>query len=120
MSDKILVFDEPGEEDILIELLGEELDDFGYRDGGAAEKVKKVKMAFEQALKPVQHVANQVLRNVREFAETPEEVTLTMGIKMNGEAKAVFTKVGGEANFQLTIKWTQDSIAKAAAKDRPA
>ncbi len=111
MSEKVLSLEGDHGETILLEL-SDTSSEFGYRGDQAegAPEVKKVHKAFAQALAPIRSIANNTLQNVRLFADSPEEVTLEMGVKINGEAKAVITKIGGEAHFKVTIKWTQDSI----------
>jgi hypothetical protein len=38
----------------------------------------------------------------------PQELELTFGIKLNSEAGLVFSKVGGEGSFQVTLRWSKD------------
>ena len=38
----------------------------------------------------------------------PKELELAFGIKLNSEAGLVFSKVGGEGSFQVTLKWSKD------------
>jgi hypothetical protein len=38
----------------------------------------------------------------------PKELELAFGIKLNSEAGLVFSKVGGEGSFQVTLRWGKD------------
>jgi hypothetical protein len=36
----------------------------------------------------------------------PKEIELSFGIKINSEAGLVFSKIGGEGSFEVTMRWT--------------
>ena len=118
MSENILVFSEEGEE-IRVEIISDQDEFSGYRgEKDLTEKTATAQKAFQKALAPIKLVANKTLNTLNEIAESPEEVTLKMGLKFTGEANAVLTKVGGEANLEVTIKWTQESLSKARGKGK--
>jgi hypothetical protein len=37
----------------------------------------------------------------------PKELELSFGLKVNSEAGLVFSKVGGEGSFQVTLRWAE-------------
>lgn len=62
---------------------------------------------FDEAVIVVQQLAVAFAGRLRSLSEdlTPDEATLTFGLKINAEANWVVSKAGGEANFQIAIKW---------------
>ncbi|MEL7064290.1 MAG: CU044_2847 family protein, partial [Bacteroidota bacterium] len=104
----LLVFED---EEIFIELFEKTIN---TRSGKEESKnVKKAEKTFQKALAPVRKIANNALAQIRQFNESLEEVVLEMGIKINGEANAVVSKVIGETHFKLQIKWTDASMRRA-------
>jgi hypothetical protein len=37
----------------------------------------------------------------------PKELEISFGIKLNSEAGLVFSKIGGEGSFQVTLRWAE-------------
>ena len=108
MSQSILAFREEGEEEILIELeevYPEEIHEVYRGEDDPVIKIKRVTKTFQQALGSVRSIASEAMKAVKNIDQAPDEVTLEMGIKFNGEANVMITKLGGEAHFNLTIKW---------------
>jgi Trypsin-co-occurring domain 1 len=72
------------------------------------QQVAQAKQSFETALGRVVPVASAALQRIKTGLTTPaDEVELKFGIKLTVEAGAIFTSVGGEANFEITLKWKQ-------------
>jgi Trypsin-co-occurring domain 1 len=70
------------------------------------QEVAKAKQSFETALGHVVPVASAALQRLKNGLTTPaDEVELKFGITLNVEAGAIFTSVGGEANFEITLTW---------------
>lgn len=77
--------------------------------GDTKEMVAEAKQSFEDALDRVTPVAARAIQRIRQGLTTPaDEVELKFGIKLSLEVGAIITSVGGEANFEVTIKWKQD------------
>lgn len=105
MSDTTLVFSGDDGEEILFEILDDEL---GYR-GDDDKEIKRASKTFQKALRPLKSIANQTLRVIRDFSDSPEEVSLEVGVKMGGEGNVYFTKVSGDVHFKITIKWGKET-----------
>lgn len=114
MSEEILVFTEENGEEIHFQLSTNEEE--GFRGDDDETKVQRAKQLFQEALKPIRNIANHTLHTINEFAESPEEVTLSLSVQFTGEGSIVFAKTKAEANLSLTIKWTQQSIERAQEK----
>ncbi len=77
--------------------------------GDTEETVAKAKQSFEEALDKVTPVAARAIQRIRQGLTTPaDEVELKFGVKLSSEVGAFIASVGGEANFEVTIKWKQD------------
>jgi hypothetical protein len=72
------------------------------------KKIIEAKQSFETALDKVVPVASAALNRLRNGVETPvDEVEFKFGLKLTGEADAIFASLGGEVNFEITLKWKQ-------------
>jgi DNA polymerase III sliding clamp (beta) subunit (PCNA family) len=72
------------------------------------QEVVKAKQSFETALGQVIPVASAALKRIRTGLTTPaDEVELKFGVKLTAEAGAIIASVGGEVNFEITLKWKQ-------------
>lgn len=77
-------------------------------------QVVRVKQSFEDALDQVIPVASAALNRVRNGLTTPaDEVELKFGVKLTAEASAIVASVGGEVNFEFTLKWQQSKMGEA-------
>jgi Trypsin-co-occurring domain 1 len=72
------------------------------------QEVVKATQSFETALGQVMPVASAALKRIRTGLTTPaDEVELKFGVKLTAAAGAIITSVGGEVNFEITLKWKQ-------------
>jgi hypothetical protein len=70
--------------------------------------VVKAKQTFETALGQVIPVASAALERIRTGLKTPaSDVELKFGVKLTAETGAIIASVGGEVNFEITLKWKQ-------------
>jgi hypothetical protein len=64
--------------------------------------------SFEQALDQVKPVANAVLTRLRSGLTTPvDSIDVKFGFKLTAAAGVLFCATGGEATFEVTLKWKQ-------------
>jgi hypothetical protein len=62
--------------------------------------------SFEKALDMVKPVANAVVSRIKDGLTTPaDEVEVKFGFTLSVEAGVIFSSVGGEASFEVTLKW---------------
>lgn len=78
------------------------------RQGSAIKSLKAVENVFGDGLALSRKCAVQVIQSVRKMhdAVKPNEFEVQLAIKLNSEVGAVLTKFGGEAQMQVTMKWT--------------
>jgi len=70
--------------------------------------VYQAKQNLEQALDQVKPVASVVLSKLRAGLTTPaDEIEVTFGLKLSADAGVIFSSVGGEVTFEVTLKWSK-------------
>ena len=71
-----------------------------------SEMVYKAKKNLNEALDVVTPVASAVVSKLKSGLTTPaKEVEVKFGLKLSAEAGVVFTSVGSEVTFEVTLKW---------------
>jgi hypothetical protein len=71
--------------------------------------ITKAKQSFEQALDRITPVAATALDRLHNGLTQPaDEIEVKFGIKLAIETGAIITSLGGEANFEVVIKWKRD------------
>ena len=72
--------------------------------------VYQAKQNLEAALDQVQPVASSVISKLKSGLTTPaDEVEVTFGLKLSAEAGVIFSTVGGEVTFEVTLRWIKGS-----------
>jgi hypothetical protein len=69
---------------------------------------RRAKSAFSKALEITQMMANEFGNKLKELAESPNEVELTFGLKVDASASTLIAKAGTEGQFQVTLKWKRN------------
>jgi hypothetical protein len=82
---------------------------------GAADNVvsitTKATANLEAAFDVVRHTATAFMKKVGEMAVKPATVEVEFGLKIIGEAGVfAISKVGGEANFHIKLKWAKEQV----------
>jgi Trypsin-co-occurring domain 1 len=73
------------------------------------EMVAQAGESFEHAIDRVIPVAIAAIKRIRKGLTDPaDEVEVKFGIKLSVEAGAFIAAVGGEANFEVVLKWKHD------------
>lgn len=67
----------------------------------------EVTAKFDEAMDIVRQLATVFTTSINELADQfcPHETSLTFGLKVQAESNWVVAKAGGEANFQISLKW---------------
>jgi len=68
----------------------------------------EAKKTFEQSLANLEPMVRAVKQKLSSMTEPSDEVEVKFSVKLSGEVGAVLTKVGGEANYEITLKWKND------------
>jgi len=72
--------------------------------------VLQAKQSFEEALEKVKPVASTIISKLRDLNTPADEVEVKFGLKLTADAGAIFTSVGGEVSYEITLKWKQDEL----------
>ncbi len=86
-----------------------EVDEPNDRIGLGDEITEKAQKTFESALNAIKPVASTVINKVRSLNEPADEVEVKFGIKMTAGLGAVIASGNGEVNYEITLKWKQES-----------
>lgn len=73
---------------------------------------EKAKQTFEAGLDKVRSMASVLLEKLRALADSPDEVEVEFGVKMNSEMGAIIAKAGVEAHYRVTLKWKRAADGK--------
>ncbi len=78
------------------------------RESLAKKAVKAVGNVFGDGLALSRRCAREVIHCVNQMDDEvkPNEFEVQLAIKLNSEVGAALTKLGGEAQMQVTMKWT--------------
>lgn len=72
------------------------------------ELVYKAKKNLEEALEVVKPVAATVISKLQSGMPMPaDELEVKFGLNLSAEAGVVFSSVGGEVTFEVTLKWSK-------------
>lgn len=68
--------------------------------------VVQATQSFEEAIEIVKLVASALITRLKQGLTIPaSEVEVKFGLKLNAEAGAIIASVGGDVNFEITLKW---------------
>ena len=68
----------------------------------------KAQQSFEEALDKVKPVASTIISKLRSLNTPADEVEVKFGLKLTAEAGAIFSSVGGEVSYEITLKWNKN------------
>jgi alkanesulfonate monooxygenase SsuD/methylene tetrahydromethanopterin reductase-like flavin-dependent oxidoreductase (luciferase family) len=92
-----------GAEPVLMEVA--EVDEGAVRVARPGEVVATATESFQAALARFRPMASAVVKQLRELADRPEEISVEFGLKLTADAGMVIAKTGGEANFKVSLVW---------------
>ncbi len=53
-------------------------------------------------------MASTIISKLRDLDTPADQVEVKFGLKLTADAGAIFTSVGGEVSYEITLKWSQD------------
>jgi hypothetical protein len=88
----------------------------GLQRAGRGEIAERASETFEGALEKIKPAAGVIIAKLRSLADTPDEVNVEFGIKLSGKLGVAFVaSADAEANYKVTLKWSNTAPAPAAA-----
>ena len=76
----------------------------GFRPAGPGQVLGRV----QDAVGPAVEAAKAVLDKVKEAR--PDQVEVTFGVKVSGEASWLVAKSAAEGSFEITLTWTRETV----------
>ena len=89
---------------VLFEVIG--TNDAEVRAGVGADTIQELNQKFQDVLESQIRPATQSLIAAMKGL-SPDTIELEFGVKMTGEAGAIFTKAGIESHISVKLKWTR-------------
>lgn len=77
------------------------------RAGVGEEVTQRAQQTFENALEKVRPAAQAIIKKLRTLHDSPDEIEIEFGLKMNTEAGVVIA-AGIEANYKVTFTWKRE------------
>jgi hypothetical protein len=71
------------------------------------DTIVKAKETLEDALDKVLPVTRSVVEKLRSIGNRPDEIEISFGVKLSTTAGAVIASASAEANFDVTMRWTE-------------
>lgn len=75
--------------------------------------VSTVTKTFDDALNEIKPVIATVVSKLKDI--TPDETEIKFGIKLTANAGIVFSSLGSELTFEITVKWNKETENKTTA-----
>jgi hypothetical protein len=93
---------------------------FVEMEGGEAERSGLVKagrglpdeaaQSFEAAINGLSPIASSIVSKLINISHPPDEAAVEFGLTLKADSGFIITKVGGEANFKINLKWRRESV----------
>jgi Trypsin-co-occurring domain 1 len=78
------------------------------RGVGAADVVTKTGESLEQVLGRVGPAVREIVSDLRSAADWPDEVEIEFAVKLSTDASVIIARAGGEANFRILLRWSNE------------
>ena len=75
------------------------------RGGRGGDLIKQADGTLQQALSRIGPVTAAAFAQLRDMAEPPDEIDIEFGVKLSADVGAIIARTGGEANFQISLRW---------------
>lgn len=69
------------------------------------ELAAQARKSLSEALDGITPMVKTIKQRLNSVTEPGDEIEVKFGVKLSGEIDAVVTKVGGEATYEITLKW---------------
>ncbi len=65
----------------------------------------KARKTFAEAMDSLKPMVRDIKQRLEDITDPADEVEVKFSVKLSAEVGAVVTKVGGEATYEITLKW---------------
>ena len=102
---KLVEFKTGENDSILVEVEDVESDAIKPASKTPGEMAVQAGKTLLEALEPVGPMIRDIKRRLDTATDPADDVEVKFSVKLSGEVGAVLTKVGGEATYEITLKW---------------
>lgn len=74
--------------------------------GGRGEAVISAGESLEHILGRLGPTVHGIVEHLRSAPSAPDEVEVEFGVKLSADSNVIISRVGGEANFRIALKWS--------------
>ena len=90
---------------ILVEVEDVESDELTPASKVPGEIAIRAEKTFGEALERIEPMIHKIKDKLDAATQPADEVEVKFSVKLSGELGAVLTKVGGEATYEITLRW---------------
>jgi chaperonin cofactor prefoldin len=90
---------------ILIEVDEVESDEIRPVSKSPGDIAAKARKTFAEALETIKLMVRDIKQQFDDLPNSADELEVKFSIKLSAEVGAVVTKVSGEANYEITLRW---------------
>lgn len=101
MSD-VVTFGLDGDEVINVEVVEPRGDEYQKISRAAAGQAPG---KFSEAIRRIRPAAEEMIDQLKDLAQQPDEVEIEFGIKLSGKVGALIAATSSEANFNVRLNW---------------
>ncbi|OLP19850.1 hypothetical protein BST81_03355 [Leptolyngbya sp. 'hensonii'] len=102
---KLVEFDVGEGQTVLIEVEDVESDEITPVSKSPGQLAARARQTLSEALDSIAPMIRTLKTRLNAMADPADEVEVKFSIKLSGEVDAIVTKVGGEATYEITLKW---------------
>ena len=84
-----------------------EISQQGLVRAGANEVIGRATERFDEAVAQIVRMGQDAVRKARASATPPDAIDVELGLKLTAKTGFVIAESSGEANFKVTLKWTE-------------
>jgi chaperonin cofactor prefoldin len=103
---KLVKFDVGDGQTVLIEVEDVESEELEPVCKSPGELAAKARETLSEALDDIAPMVRTLKHRLNALTDPADEVQVKFSVKLSAEIGAVVTKVGGEATYEITLKWT--------------
>ncbi|MEG3846500.1 CU044_2847 family protein [Microcoleus sp. herbarium19] len=82
----------------------------------SGQMVVKAQQTFEKALDGIKPIASIIISKLKDLNTPADEVEVKFGVKLTADTGAILASVGGEVNYEITLKWNQKKLKSSDAE----
>jgi hypothetical protein len=76
------------------------------RGRGPMEAVMEAQRSLDQVVGQIGPVVKGIVSELRSSADWPDEVEVQFAVKISAGSDVIIARAGGEANFSITLRWS--------------